>query len=285
MTPANLYLSGLAASTQRVARGDLATAAGYAWPGEADPPWHQLDAPGAAALRAAIVDRYPPATACRVLANVRGVLRACWRANLLGTDQLARLVACLPPAKGGRVTKGRALSWPDVGRLLAGAGSDEERALLALATGGGLRRAELCALTWERVTGMYILVLGKGNRERRLRLPTWAAQAVHAWAGRNPHHRTGYVFRWRDGRSVWNVVDRAAERAGLGRVAPHDLRRTFASLALSTGIGVADLRRMMGHASIATTLKYDKRADAAVLEQAARLDNPTDPRHTGGERT
>lgn len=284
--PVETYLSTLAPSTRRVAAGDLRTVSGIAWAAAgappAAPPWDTLGVDQGSGIRAALAARYAPATANRMLSNVRGVVRASWRLGLLTWDAHVRLLASLPAVRGGRLGKGRALTWPEVERLLAAAADLEEQALLAVACGAGLRRAELCALRWAAVESeplsavggrLHLRVLGKGNTERRVRLPIWASGALQGWLVRAPLHAP-FVFRWRDGRSVWSVVDAAAARAGLGRVAPHDLRRTFASLALGTGIQVADLRRMMGHASVATTMRYDRRPDAEVMEAAAKLDHP-----------
>jgi len=275
--PVEAYLATLAPSTRRVALSDLRTAGAIAWPqftglAAGDDQWFRLDAETCGRIRDVLASRYAPATARRMLSGVRGVVRASWRLGLVSWDAHVRLLASLPAVRGGRLGRGRALTWPEVQRLLVAADDAEGCALLAVACGAGLRRAELCGLLWRQVAEGHVRVLGKGNKERRMRLPAWALVPLLEWHVGAP--RGEYVFRWRDGKSVWRVVDAAAERAGLGRLSPHDLRRTFASLALATGIQAADLRRMMGHASITTTMRYDRRPDADVLEAAAKLDDP-----------
>lgn len=279
MSPSDAHLQRLAPTTRRVAAGDLRTVARIAWPDAPErasaPPWSDLGVDQGGAVREALARSYAPATANRMLSNLRGVVRACWRSGALSFDAHLRLLAALPPVRGGRLGKGRALAWPDLQRLLAAAPGPEARALLAVAAGAGLRRATLCSLTWSQCSRRdgtwYVCVVGKGNKEHRSRLPVWAAAALSNWDVASPER--AHVFRWRDGKSVWRIVEEAAERAGLGRLAPHDLRRTFASLALTSGIGTADLRRMMGHASITTTVKYDRRPDEQVAEAAAKLDD------------
>lgn len=54
----------------------------------------------------------------------------------------------------------------------------------------------------------------------------------------------------------------------------------MASLSLSTGVDLPTLQRTMGHASITTTVKYDKRSEAQAHTAMARLD-ALDP--DGGE--
>ena len=282
MTPAALFLAGLAPSTRRVAEGDLRTIAGYAIPyaqGDVETlAWHELTPGDAARTRAALAGRYAPTTANRMLANLRGVVRSCWAHGALSFERHLQVLAALPLVRGSRLGRGRALAFEQVELLLGAAKGHEERALLALAAGAGLRRAELAALTWDRCspTGdgtWYVRTLGKGNKERRPRVPSWAGAALSRWRARSPDRP--YVFRWRSGEGVWRVVAAAAARAGVGQLSPHDLRRTFASLALTSGIGIEDLRVMMGHASISTTVKYDKRRAADVMEAASKLDGLT----------
>jgi len=50
------------------------------------------------------------------------------------------------------------------------------------------------------------------------------------------------------------VFDPARDRAELGRLTPHDLRHTAASLAIAAGANVKAVQRMLGHASAAMTL-------------------------------
>jgi integrase len=227
-------------------------------------------------IREALTRSYAPGTANRIISHVRGVVRAAWRSGAVSWDAHLRLLAALSYVRGGRLGRGRALTWPDVQRLLAAAPGIEERALLAVAAGAGLRRANICSLTWGQCSRSggtwHVRLVTKGNREQRLRLPAWSVAALDVWRAASSVDRE-FVFRWRDGKSVWRVVDAAAESAGLGRLSPHDLRRTFASLAITSGIGLADLRRMMGHASVNTTVLYDRRPDEQVAEAAAKLDD------------
>lgn len=46
----------------------------------------------------------------------------------------------------------------------------------------------------------------------------------------------------------------AVKRAGVQTITPHDLRHTSASLAISTGVNVLALQRMLGHTSAKVTL-------------------------------
>lgn len=50
---------------------------------------------------------------------------------------------------------------------------------------------------------------------------------------------------------------------------PHDLRRTFATRLLESGADINTVRQAMGHSSVVTTRRYDKR-DEHLVEEATR---------------
>jgi site-specific recombinase XerC len=52
------------------------------------------------------------------------------------------------------------------------------------------------------------------------------------------------------------VAYRASEKACLGHVAPHDLRRTFVSAAVERGLDIESVRRLARHTAIRTTALY-----------------------------
>jgi integrase len=89
---------------------------------------------------------------------------------------------------------------------------------------------------------------------------------VDAWtaAGVITH---GPVFRainkagrvWGDGMSpkvLWDVVRAAAARAGIDKLAPHDLRRTCARLCHLAGGELDQIQFLLGHVSIQTTERH-----------------------------
>lgn len=98
--------------------------------------------------------------------------------------------------------------------------------------------------------------------------------------------RGDLLFPGRDGdylrRSVSSTgwFTRAVAKSGVPRLTPHDLRHTAASLAISAGVNVKALQRMLGHASAAMTLDVyaelfdddlDAVAEALDLAASARL--------------
>ena len=55
---------------------------------------------------------------------------------------------------------------------------------------------------------------------------------------------------------VWYVVKKCAQRAGIDRLAPHDLRRTCARLCHSAGGELEQIQFLLGHISVQTTERY-----------------------------
>jgi len=70
-------------------------------------------------------------------------------------------------------------------------------------------------------------------------------------------NRAGRV--WGHGMSptvLWDVVRAAATRANIDKLAPHDLRRTWARLCHLAGGALDQTQFLLGHVSIQTTERY-----------------------------
>ena len=70
-------------------------------------------------------------------------------------------------------------------------------------------------------------------------------------------NKAGHV--WGDGMSpkvLWDVVRASAARAGIDKLAPHDLRRTCARLCHLAGGELDQIQFLLGHVSIQTTECY-----------------------------
>lgn len=218
---------------------------------------------------------YAPATINLRLAAVRRfAYEAADAAGLLSPE----LAAGIRRVKGIRRVGVRLGNWltPEQGaRLLDCATSSTARelrdhAMVAMLIGCGLRRAELLALSLESIQREEHWVIadlvGQGGHVRTVPIPTWVKSAVDAWtaAAAITH---GRVFRainkagrvWGDGMSpkvLWDVVCAAAARAGIDKLAPHDLRRTCARLCHLAGGELDQIQFLLGHVSIQTTERY-----------------------------
>jgi integrase len=219
--------------------------------------------------------QYAPATINLRLAAVRRVAYEAADAGLLSPE----LAAGIRRVKGVRRLGVRLGNWltPEQGKRLlerAPAATPREardHAMLAMLIGCGLRRGELLALTLDSVQQReehWVIadLVGKGGHVRTVPIPWWVKSAVDAWttvAGITE----GRVFRainkagrvWGDGMSpkvLWDVVRTGAARAGIEKLAPHDLRRTCARLCHLAGGELEQIQFLLGHVSVQTTERY-----------------------------
>jgi site-specific recombinase XerC len=154
---------------------------------------------------------------------------------------------------------------------------------------GGLRRAEVAALevdVYNAAEGS-VRVLGKGNKERMVRLNDAARAALDSWlAVRGDAHgplicpvRKGgkLEVRHMTGTAILQITARRALAAGVAAFSPHDLRRSHATHALDATGDLSAVAAQLGHASVATTRRYDRRGERAQLRAVRGLSFPFRP--------
>lgn len=288
--PALAYLAGLAPSSHRTQARALETLAELASGGRLDAralPWHEVTPAVSGALRQALAERFAPATANRHLAALRGVLREAWRLGRMDAEAYHR-ARDVKDVRGSRLPAGRSLATGEVRALFEACGRDRtaagarDAAMFALLYGCGLRRAEAVGLDladFDRETGALV-VRGKGNKERSGFLTNGARAAVEAWLAHRglgegallaPVAKGGaVVLRRMTAQAVLLAARKRAVEAGVARFSPHDCRRSFVGDLLDAGADIATVQRLAGHASPATTSRYDRRPEG-VKRRAAEL--------------
>ena len=75
-------------------------------------------------------------------------------------------------------------------------------------------------------------------------------------------------------RAIGKRVQVLGARAGLGKVSPHMLRRSFATSLLSAGNDLSVTADLMGHARTDTTRLYDRRGESAKRAAASTISVP-----------
>ena len=70
--------------------------------------------------------------------------------------------------------------------------------------------------------------------------------------------------------SVLHMLHRVLKRAGLSRIRFHDLRHTFATLALQNGVDIKTVSGMLGHYSAGFTLDTYAHVTTSAQKEAAR---------------
>ena len=227
---------------------------------------------------------------------VRGLHAACRSAlEKAVQEELIRTnpaVGCKLPPKRGREMQ--VLGREELQRFLIQAQAEGYFELFLLDLCTGLRRGELLALQWDdldfktgaltvnkqvyEVKGRLQVSVPKTRASiRRLVLPPGVVEVLR-------QYRERVDSRWifpspvkEDMPMTPGAVRRRLqiilERAGCKRIRFHDLRHTFATLSLESGMDVKTLSAMLGHVSAATTLDiYTHVTGDMQSEAAAKID-------------
>ncbi len=157
------------------------------------------------------------------------------------------------------------------------------KTMLAMFFDTGMRLNEVLTLKQEQIHDEYILVHGKGNKERLVPVSPFLAKLLLKYRVVKDsyfHINTipqNFVFVSYRGQqlgqqAVSDIIKDAANAVGVRsdiRVSPHTCRHTFAHLQLKNGLDLYSLSRLMGHENIAITQRYlDGIRDDEVLTAA-----------------
>ena len=153
-------------------------------------------------------------------------------------------------------------------------------ALFELLYGSGLRATELVSLPRAAIAAdrPYLILKGKGGRERMVPLSDRARAAVARWRAHVPAD-SAWLFpsgqKHLSRMRLYQIVRALAGEARIApdRISPHVLRHAFATHLLEGGADLRALQAMLGHADIATTEIYTH-VDASRL---VRLVNERHP--------
>ncbi|MGH7476575.1 MAG: tyrosine-type recombinase/integrase [Longimicrobiales bacterium] len=293
--PALVYLARLSATSRPTMQAALDLVARLTSQGRANHwtlPWAQLRYQHTAAVRAILAERYAPATANKVLAALRGVLKEAWRLGYMDAESYHR-AADLPSVRGTTLPRGRALPAGELRALFEacardhGAAGRRDAALLAILYGYGLRRAEAASLElgdYNRETGELLVRRGKGRKPRTVYASAGARAAIEAWMrirGEDPGpllwpvRKGGALLpRQLTPQAIYYALERRRKAAGVSAFSPHDLRRTFISNLLEAGADISSVQGLAGHANVTTTQRYDRRGEKAKKKAAELLHVP-----------
>lgn len=241
-----------------------------------------------------------PRSVHHLRAVLRTALNQAARDHLLLWNAAAETKAITVPKKPRR-----SLSVDEARALLTAAQGERLEALYVLALNVGLRIGEALALRWQdvdldtghRLSVVYNLqrVAGKldphvepktRDSRRTISLPPAVVRALLDHGARQRKEKLRHLPLWQNSDLIFTSqvgspldpsdVSRGfrefLSRKGLPRVRFHDLRRSAATIMAKQGVLPHDLKRILGHSKIATTMEiYVDSGDEALDEAAAKM--------------
>ncbi len=208
-------------------------------------------------------------SAARCLSAIRGFHKFLLLDKLSQTDPTVNIEA---PRGWSRLPK--SLSATDVDTLLIQPDSAtpiglRDKAMLELLYATGLRVSELVGVTIRDINleRGYLVVLGKGAKERAVPLGETAAAAVQEYlkhgrpallrGEKSEHLFISSKHRVITRQMFWERIRFYTRKAGInGTISPHTLRHSFATHLLDNGADLRAVQAMLGHADISTTQIY-----------------------------
>lgn len=185
-----------------------------------------------------------------------------------------------------RIDKGqlRAL-WEAAERRRQEHGRYQAVCMLSILYGTGVRISELerlDAADWDGVAATLRVDGRKTGRERSIAVGAGVWRCIEAYLPRrqNQLEATGRVGESAllinrrgermNARNIRSLLKRLADSAGVPRVTAHQFRHSCASDLLEAGVALPEVKRLLGHATIQSTLRYLDVADpcrAAAMQK------------------
>ncbi len=276
---AELKRENASPNTVRSYASDLAQFIAYfSPPGEAPPPPEALDTLQIREWLGALHQQgLSPVSMRRKLAAVRSFLQF-----LLRRGGLASNVAALVQSPKLPRSLPRVMNADQANAIVDGAGAGtgdrsgaaRDAAILELLYGCGVRVSELVGLNMADLdlAGRWILVRGKGKKERQVPVGSKAAEALERYLAerQGPAVEPAVFLNHRGGRltdrAVRQIVKRSATLAtGDDSVHPHSFRHAYATHLLAGGADLRAIQELLGHARLSTTQKYTQVALTEVM--------------------
>ena len=144
----------------------------------------------------------------------------------------------------------------------------EEKLLISMLYGLGLRISELSMLKLEDIKEGWVQVHGRGSKVRELPLLSELQRVIEVYIEKKNPNR--YLFE--KGNAPMNsaqlryILAKLFKAQGL-KVTPHQLRHSFATHLLNNGARISDVSELLGHETMATTQVYTKLGSVKKMQE------------------
>jgi integrase len=147
---------------------------------------------------------------------------------------------------------------------------------LALHT--GMRRGEQWRLRWEHVNlSLGIITIPRSKHGERRYIPINSAARFALERLMRRQDGSGYVLSGSTGqrnKDPRRSFEAAVKKAGIPSFRYHDIQHTFASRLMMAGVDLRTVQELMGHKTIAMTIRYSHLAPSHQKEAIERLVSP-----------
>ncbi len=147
----------------------------------------------------------------------------------------------------------RFLTFEEAERIIRSIDDREFRIIVLLYLHTGMRRSELLNLTWKDIRGEHIHVRKTKSHLERYITITDSIRSLLEELKSVTGREIGRLFKWKDPGTVSKAFRTYANKCGLEDVRLHDLRRTFGSWLVQSGVNLRVVQELMGHQQISTT--------------------------------
>lgn len=241
--------------------------------------WAEFDYVRLLELKKILIDNNTmPSSINTYLGAMKSVAREAWRLEIIATDTFMR-IQDVKRVKGESKPTGRALEALELKSLVRPRTRNNnpielrDSAIIAVAYGAGLRREEITKLMLSDLNENKLLVQGKGRVIKYVYLPDFSLKVLKRWIKVRGNEKGALFTKVLKGghikldristRTIGDITKKRYISTGNKHFSPHDLRRSFATNLLDSGVDISLVQKLMRHKKIETTRIYDMRGEKA----------------------
>ena len=215
-----------------------------------------------------------PATVNRIIASIKHAMTKAYEWELID-ETVYKKIQRVKPLKG-EVKRLRFLSIDEIHKLIDAA-EPHLKPIITVAVNTGMRRSEILNLTWQQVDlkhGFILLEKTKNGERREIPMNEPVRQLLKQLFT-NRRLNTDFVFvNPQTGKRLTEIkrsFHTACKKAGITDFRFHDLRHTFASHLIMSGVDLKTVQELLRHKDIKMTLRYSHLAKAHKTNAVEKL--------------
>lgn len=177
--------------------------------------------------------------------------------------------------------KEKPFSQTEIEALRIACTNSRDRALIEFLLSTGCRVSEAISVNKDQInaTSKELLVIGKGNKERKVYLSDKALVYINIYLKERTDNADALFVKARgehtrltkDG--VASILKTIGKQAGIKDVHPHRFRRTMCCGLIDKGMSLQNVQQIMGHSSINTTMIYYNANQNSIKSEFDKINN------------